>query len=224
MNTTKLIIKVLLLLLLLSCTTKGKETTSTISGVDTTENELPEILTEEDRNIDEDNPPIILDIIEARKTIENIKVSQFAKSLHYIKLSHPFDSDFLEKAKISLTKHGLVAKVEDGIALFDEEGNFVEMVCRDGAKYVKTKEGYTFITPEILDKYIGSVGEPIIVGDKIYYKYVDVPQKKGQLIEYIPDYDSSASTGLNNDSIIPKPKGKAVGSVEIGRASCRERV
>ena len=214
MNTTKLIIKVLLLLLLLSCTTKGKETTSTISGVDTTENELPEILTEEDRNIDEDNPPIILDIIEARKTIENIKVSQFAKSLHYIKLSHPFDSDFLEKAKIRLTKHGLVAKVEDGIALFDEEGNFVEMVCRDGAKYVKTKEGYTFITPEILDKYIGSVGEPIIVGDKIYYKYVDVPQKKGQLIEYIPDYDSSASTGLNNDSIISKPKGKAVVSVE----------
>lgn len=214
MNTTKLTIKVLLLLLLLSCTTKGKETASTISGEDTTENELPEILSEEDRSIDEDNPPIILDILEARKTIENIKVSQFANSLHYIKLSHPFDSDFLEKAKISLTKHGLVAKVEKGIALFDEKGNFVEMVCRDGAKYVKTKEGYTFITPEILDKYIGSVGEPIIVGDKIYYKYVDVPQKIGQLIEYTPDYDSSASTGLNIDSIISKPKGKAVGNVE----------
>ena len=163
MNTKNLIIKMLLLLFLLSCTTKGKETASTTSGEDTTANELPEILTEEDRSIDEDNPPIILDIIEARKTIDNIKVSQFANSLRYIKLSHPFDSDFLEKAKISLTKHGLVAKVENGIALFDKKGNFVEMICRDGEKYVKTKEGYSFITTEILEKYIGSVGEPIIV-------------------------------------------------------------
>lgn len=214
MKTTKLTIKVLLLLLLLSCTTKGKETASTISGEDTTENVLPEILTEEDRNIDEDNPPIILDIIEARKTIENIKASQFTNNIRYVKLSHPFESNFLENAKISLTKHGLVAKVENGIALFDEKGLFVEMICVDGKKYEKSKEGYKFITPEILEIYIGSVGEPIIVGDKIYYKYVDVPLKIGLLIEYIPGYDGSTSTALNNDSIISKPKGKAIGSVE----------
>lgn len=83
----------------------------------------------------------------------------------------------------------------------------------------KSKEGYNFSTQEIREQYIGSVGEPIIAGDKIYSKYVDVPQKIGQLIEYIPDYDSSASTGLNNDSIISKPKGNAIANVEATPSS-----
>lgn len=214
MNSFKMILRVIFVLLLFSCNKKANDTTEKNNLEVVKQDKFPKKPLAEDRSIDENEPPIVFDIIEARKTVKNLKCSQFENTIRYVKLSHPFDNEFLQNTKITLTPYDIVVNVEKGIALFDAEGKFIEMICKDGKKYEKSEGGYYYTTSEIRKKYIGSVGSPMIYGDKIYYKYVNVPQGIGKLMEYVPTYGNTSPTVAKIDTALSKPKGSAIANVK----------
>lgn len=180
----------LFFLLLSSCTknTEEKKNSTTKNLKDSKKNTviIPKKLTEESRAIDKANPPVVLDIIVARKKVRPLKYSQLGKKMHQIVLKHPFDSTFLNRANVVLSSHHIVVATEKGIALFDLQGKFVEMICTNGKKYEKTKKGYMTVSPDIMKNYAGALGMPFVIDDSIYYRFVDMPHKKSFLLSYTP--------------------------------------
>lgn len=141
---------------------------------------------EEDRSIDERYPPIKLTILESRENIKPVRYSDFGKSVRYIFLKHPTDTSFFRHgARVKFAKSNIIVGTSSGLARFDLNGQFVEMICKDGKKFTVDKSsGMLMATRELMSKYVGSKGDFSVVGDRVFYKYVDNPNGKAWLMEY----------------------------------------
>lgn len=199
---------------------RSKSTDKSSATVDDTE-KLSKSITEisvkriaENRAIDAKNPPVIIDIIEARKNVKPIRYSQFGKKIRHLKLSHPFDSTFFENARVFYTSHYIIAMAERGLALFNEKGEFVELLCTNRKKYEKTDEGYVTISPNIKKNYRGATGIPLVTSDRIYYQFIDMPNEKGFLIEYTPGAGTNGTFNFETtDTVKQFYKGKVLSEI-----------
>ncbi len=141
---------------------------------------------EENRSIDPKNPPLVLDITGTRDKIKPVNYSELGNSIEYIFLKHPNDSDYFKNgASILFTKSNIITTTEKGIARFDLNGQFIEMICIDGQKFIVDEQrGTKYVTSKIMDVYVGSQGAVSAIGDKIFYKYVNNPNEESFLMEY----------------------------------------
>ena len=174
---------------------------------------------QEDRSTDPGKPPLVLDIPRSRGKIKPVKYSELGKSVRYILLRHPGDSAcFKNGAKVLFSKNNIITSSLKGISRFDLNGQFLEMICEDGQKAILDKNTSSSSFGDIINQYEGSEGELSIIGDKIFYQYVDRPNKKAWLMEY------DASPG-NLSLIIPssienrmmRGKGNRIANLPSGR-------
>jgi protein associated with RNAse G/E len=174
---------------------------------------------EEDRSVDPNNPPLLLDIAGTRNKLKQVKYSELGNSVRYIFLRHPIDSAFFKHGvSILYTKSNIITTTWRGIGRFDLKGQFIEMICRDGQKFETNQNGMQWSTPEIMDKYVGSQGDVSAVRDKIFYKYVNNPNEEAYLMEY--DASSENRTLLmpdQNENNGMNGKGKIVANLPSGR-------
>lgn len=139
----------------------------------------------ENRSVDKQNPPIVLDIINARYKIKTIKYSDLGNKVSYIFLQHPEDTAFFKHGvNILFTPNNIIASTWHGIGRFDLKGQFIEMICRDGKKFEIDDRGMRWSTRELMNQYVGSKGKVSAIGDRIFYRYVDNPKQEACLMEY----------------------------------------
>ncbi len=140
---------------------------------------------EENRSVDKKHPPLHLDIPSARNKIRPVRYSDLGKSIRYIYLKHPTDTAFFKYGtSILFTTSNIITITWRGIGRFDLHGQFLEMICKDGQKFTINERGAKWITGEIEGQYVGSKGSISAIGDRVFYKYVDNPNKKAYLMEY----------------------------------------
>lgn len=140
----------------------------------------------EDRSIDPTKPPLVLDIPAARTNVKALKYSSLGKSIRYVFLKHPSDSTFFKhQTRILFTQSNIIASTWKGIARFDKQGQFIEMICNDGQKFViDAKLNALYTSPEMVKQYVGSQGSVSAIGDRLFYTYVDNPNKEAYFMEY----------------------------------------
>ncbi len=136
-----------------------------------------------DRSVDAMHPPIVLDIEEARTRIKPITYSQLGNNVRYVKLSHHLDKEFVRGAKVLLTDYGIVLSSFGGVACFDNNGIFKEIICKNEQTSVRT--GLVYVGKGSKSKdYRGVRGMPFAIGNNIYYRYVDEPDNQTWIMEY----------------------------------------
>jgi len=165
---------------------------------------------EENRSVDPQRPPVILNIPEARNKIKPVKYSELGSSVHYVLLKHPSDSLFFKHgAQILFTKSNIITSTWRGIGRFDLQGNFIEMICNDGQKFIVHPSGHMMVTPEVRNAYMGSNGKVFAIDNQIFYQYVDNPNKESFLLKYdvSPDNQTLIMPGSNEEK---KMNGKGI--------------
>lgn len=140
----------------------------------------------EDRTIDSNNPPIVLDILGNRGNVRPFKYSSLGNRIRYILLQNPNDSVFFKHgANIVLTSNNIIATSNKGIVRFGADGQFIETICENGqSMIIDEKSGAHYSTPELMEQYEGAIGHVSVVGNKVFYKYEDNPNKSAWLMEY----------------------------------------
>lgn len=140
----------------------------------------------ENRSIAKNNPPLLINVVAARENIKPLKYSELGKSVRYTYLKHPTDSLFFKHgAKILFTKSNIICTTWKGIARFDLQGQYIEMICIDGQKAIyDEKRGSGYVTTELMNKYVGSAGRVSAIGDQIFYRYVNNLKEEAWLMEY----------------------------------------
>ena len=160
----------------------------------------------EDRSVDPNYPPELIDIAGNLENTKEIKLSDIAKKVRYIRLASPPDSLFIYGTpKIQFTKNNIITTSWLATCLYSLSGEFIDIICKSelreslGAtpsppknvpyfsKYynipsqLKTiRKGFSRIQNKgITDLYVNNFS-----GEDIYFKYRDRAEKKSYLMKY----------------------------------------
>ncbi|HBB91344.1 MAG TPA: hypothetical protein DC042_06415 [Bacteroidales bacterium] len=141
---------------------------------------------------DPSHPPVLLDIIQSRESVRQIKLSQIGQDIQYVKLAHPADSTyFMLGCHLVFTPNYIYAQTQKSIVCFDRTGQFLQEICQNKVEPAdfKTSGGVSMVVVRrsTMDQYYGNVGNIQAVGDKLFYQYRDYPNNTGQLITFEPD-------------------------------------
>lgn len=179
----------------------------------------------EDRSVDPNNPPTIIDIIGSRlKAPQKIKLSQLFNKIEYIRL-HPLpDSTFYDTSTGAST--GLLVSDKyifgysgNGIVQYDLEGKFIKYICKNECYSTKVN-GIVMVMLEDWKRFVGS-NQPKILNNKLYYRYEDRPAGFASLMEYNPiEDDAQVSLPVQENN---KKNIKGLGK-EIGRLRVRNKM
>jgi len=168
---------------------------------------LPGFRFQEDRSVDPNNPPEIIDITGNLENKKEIKLSTVAKNIRYIRLAPPPDSIFYQtKFKIVFTKSHIIATSHYGSCIFSLTGEFVDLIGitefdspsgippppmpKSDPYFAKfnnvpqelksiRKKRYGFKNKEISDIY-----ENNFSAGELYFKYRDREKEESYLMKY----------------------------------------
>ncbi len=152
----------------------------------------------EERQVDPNHPPMIIDIAGSLENIKEYKLSNVASSVKYIRMEQLQDSSIKNNIKYNyyLTNNYLIAANLYGIYQFSKSGQLVKTIVKNETTGVtfNEKEDEVWLYWSNFSK-IG--GEPNIWGhdDYIFYQYMNTTT--GQ--RYIMEYDCSGNTTNLND-------------------------
>jgi len=154
----------------------------------------------EDRSIDPQNPPVVIDIIGSRANPQKIKLSQLFSKVEYIRLEQDPDSMHYEfswfyEFRIPIivgTNHIYTLSSLGGIFQFDLKGHFIQTICKGNLQYTSFK-GSAMITQEQVDQFEGAQSF-YWYDNKLRYQYENHPSKKTYLIAFDDKVDSENST------------------------------
>jgi hypothetical protein len=141
----------------------------------------------EDRSPDPSHPPVIVDIAGNLNNVKEIKLSDIASEINYIRMEKIPDSTFstVMKFKYYLLSDNIVATNPSGIILYSKEGIFKSIIVRNittgidvDAKWMRVLGTNTFI---------GGGTSIWNNGDTLYYTYRNSISDQ----EYIMEYDLS---------------------------------
>lgn len=145
------------------------------------------------KEIDPQNPPVVLDILKARNNLREITVEYIGKNIRYIPIRFPTPPDSLwnsiEDFDFLITPNNIVAYHHTyGISQFDLYGNFISQIIKNEFYYTWVPQyNVPVITQEDMANFDGSKGIIHAIGDHIYYQYHLA--NKGQV--WMMDYDAS---------------------------------
>ena len=147
----------------------------------------------ESRNIDSQNPPVIIDIIGNRKNPQKIKLSQLFSKVEYIRLEQNQDSaEFLLGTRyIVAPNHIYVTSGRGSIFQFDRKGHFICTVCTGNLQFTNYNGGM-MVSKEQSDLFEGAQGA-YWNGDKLCYQYENRPAQKSYLVTFDDEITQGAS-------------------------------
>lgn len=164
----------------------------------------------EERGVDPEHPPMVIDIAGSLGNIKPLKLSNFASEIEYIRIEQPEDSVFHPKMKFDyqMLDDYIVASNLYGINLYSKKGEFISnVVCNKTTGVTYEPEKNRIITKSPFTR-IGAGWSLWSKGNELYYTYVN--NINGQ--QYIMKLDCSniplSMSTINNtetpDAIIGK--------------------
>jgi len=145
------------------------------------------------KEIDPQNPPVVLDILKARNDLRDITIEFIGENIRYVPIRFPTPPDSLwnsiEDFAFLITPNNIIAYHHTyGITQFDLYGNFISRIIDNEFYYTWVPQyNVPVITQEDMANFDGSKGIIHAIGDHIYYQYYMA--NKGQA--WMMDYDAS---------------------------------
>ncbi len=162
----------------------------------------------EDRSVDLTSPPVVIDIAGSLQNVREVKLSDIASEITYIRIQPPADSAFRKEIKFTfhLTDDYIIASNLFGIIHYDREGRFVNTVVKNQFTGIEIEPdkiiGYSEFT--FTGAYNTSVKSS---GNTLYYNYFN--NIAGQ--EYLMKYDCSANQIGQTIRYDPEDPSKIIG-------------
>ena len=158
------------------------------------------VLYKEDRSIDPEHPPVVIDIAANLNNVKDIRLSEVTGSVSYIRIGPVSDpalpSDL--KFKYYLLDNYIVAQNLYGIHLYSKEGQFIRSIVKNEYTGVEVKNGSIMFQTDYTLR--GGGLSAWVKGDKLLYEYSNT--NTGQ--KYIMEYDCSSSQLTENYNFDPE--------------------
>lgn len=149
---------------------------------------------QEDRSVDSNNPPVIIDIIGSRaQTSQPIKLSKLFSKIEYIKLEQVQDSNELKLGAFYIVapNHIYMTSRKGSIFQYNSDGRFIKTVCTGNLHYTEHK-GSMIVTKDQFDQFEGA-RSAYWNGNQICYLYENRPAQKA----YVMAVDDSQKNDLS---------------------------
>lgn len=148
----------------------------------------------ENRSVDPSHPPVVIDVAGNLNNVKDIRLSEIAASVSYIRISPVPDSTVPSdlKFKYYLLDNYIVAQNLYGIHLYSKEGQFIRSIVKNEYTGVEVKNGSISFWNDFTLR--GGGVSAWVKGDKLLYEYSNT--NTGQ--KYIMEYDCS-SPGLTKN-------------------------
>lgn len=177
---------------------------------------------QEDRSVDLQYPPKIIDISNFQNTKKNFKLSDLIHEIKYIPLEDVPN-------KTNYTSFGFTPKLADNyvliksgfsLYLFNRDGSFKDVVCESPNGYVETsgKNDIQTATISSVSSAKGVWGDVWTIENKLFYRYADNEAKRYFLISYDMDSPQNAiSLPTDEKKYLVTGKGEIQTSLGIAR-------
>lgn len=177
---------------------------------------------QEDRSVDPQYPPKIIDISNFQNTKKNFKLSDLIHEIKYIPLEDvPNKTNYKSFGYTpQLADNYVLIKSGFSLFLFNRDGSFKDVVCESPNGYVETSGENEIHTASVssLNSAKGIWGNVWTIGNKLFYRYVDNGAMKNYLMTY--DMDSPQNAILlpaDNEKYQVAAKGEIQASLGIER-------
>jgi hypothetical protein len=154
----------------------------------------------EDRSVDPSHPPVLIDIAGNLNNVKDIRLSEVAASVSYIRMGPVTDPSLPSdlKFKYYLLDNYIVAQNLYGIHLYSKEGQFIRSIVKNEYTGVEVKNGSISFWNDFTLR--GGGVSAWVKGDKLLYEYSNT--NTGQ--KYIMEYDCSAPGLTKNYKFDPE--------------------
>lgn len=149
---------------------------------------------DEQRGVDPNQPPIIIDIKGNRNNPQKIQLSKLYSKVKYIRLEPlPDSTEYGIKWNYTVTsKHIYVVTGKGSIYQYNREGEFKSTVCAGNLQYTKTQTGSYSINSEQFSMFEGAK-DVYYNGQHLCYRYLNNPKGKGYLVTFDDKSEDSPS-------------------------------
>jgi len=142
----------------------------------------------EDRSVDPQNPPVIIDIQETNDNTREFKLSDVSSSIKYIKMEAPSDTSLLwtytklrEKTlSVSSDDNHILIQGIFGVTQFTMNGKFQEVIWKNESGIHSYKNGFFWNPQEIFG--VTSDNPVSIFNGNLYLRFQDGAKKQVQII------------------------------------------
>ena len=147
----------------------------------------------ENRSVDLAHPPKMIDIANNLDHVKEIKLSEVASDIRYIRIQQPPDSVFNKKVNFNyyLTDNYIIAAHLYGIIQYSRDGRYINTIVKNvytGMDVFLNSSGSYGIMSYSGRTFIGSLGPEFkSAGDKLQYSYLNNIASQ----EYLMEYDCS---------------------------------
>ncbi len=124
----------------------------------------------EQRGVDLNNPPLVIDIVGNFEKIKEFKFSEYIADFKWIILEMPEDKNLNSNCTPIISKKNIVISGSQYLLNYSLSGKLIEEICSN-----KTRD---------YSNYKGPLGKVHIFNDKLYYRFADNVEKKCYLMEY----------------------------------------
>lgn len=166
----------------------------------------------EDRSVDLQRPPLVIDIARNLNNIKEIKLSDVATDIKYIRMeSLPEAISTTQRFKYYLMDNNIVAVSLYGIFLFSNDGKFIRNIVKNEFSGISDDETRKAIIIQGDHTFKGGGTTVWARGNSLFYKYSD--NITGQ--DYIMEYDCSLNQPTYNIEFDSENQKKIIGAGEI---------
>ncbi|WP_167612118.1 DUF4933 domain-containing protein [Maribellus sediminis] len=129
----------------------------------------------EERGVDPEHPPMVIDIAGSLENFKSFKLSDFASKIDYIRIEQPEDSVFHPKMKFNylMLDDYIVASNLYGIVLYTRKGEFVTNVVCNKSTGITYQPEKNMITTMSSFTRIGAGFSLWNEGNELFYTYVN---------------------------------------------------
>ena len=165
----------------------------------------------EDRKIDQQNPPIVIDIIGNRTNPKMVKLSQLFKKIEYVRLESVIDSSFnvADFSQIVVgDKHIYGFSLQTGVVQFRLDGKFIGFVCKNNVPVTRTPNGGAMLRTS--DPTTKMAWQIFYTDGNLCYKYLDRESQTTSYYQFDDKTDCSETLALPTQEVVKtenKPQG-----------------
>jgi hypothetical protein len=168
---------------------------------------LPEI-----RLADPAYPPKVIDIAGSLDNVRDMKLSDIASEITYVRLQPPPDSAFRKEIGFFyyLTDNHIIARSIFGMIQYSRDGKYINTIVKNEFTRINVSADMVMVFSDMT--FIGAFNTTVkSVGDKLYYNYVN--NISGQ--EYLMEYDCSLINVGHTMSFDPENPANIIGQGKI---------
>lgn len=157
----------------------------------------------ENRSIDPQNPPTVIDIAGTRTNPRGIKLSHLFGKVEYIRLEQDPDSTLnSHKFRTIIGSNIYTVSNMGSICQYDPKGHFIQIVCKGNLQSTEFN-GVMMVTKEQADQFEGAK-EGYWHDNKLFYQYENRPAQKSYLMTFDDPADSGTASILLPGSVESK--------------------